>query len=79
MSESLTFENSTYLHEKDQNLTGEVKRKENPKFLFTFCLYYIHLLFFISAHSMDLDPFVRSTFWMVSTGLTTMWVANVGA
>lgn len=27
---------------------------------------------------MDPDPFVRSTFWMVSVGLTTMWISNVG-
>lgn len=27
---------------------------------------------------MDPDPFLRSTFWMVSMGLTTMWVSNVG-
>lgn len=28
--------------------------------------------------SMDPDPFLRSTFWMVSMGLTTMWISNVG-
>ena len=28
--------------------------------------------------SFDFDPFVRSTFWMVSVGLTSMWVAGVG-
>lgn len=27
---------------------------------------------------MDPNPFLRSTFWMVSTGLTTMWISNVG-
>lgn len=27
---------------------------------------------------MSTDPFLRSTFWMVSTGLTSMWIANVG-
>lgn len=28
--------------------------------------------------SMDPDPFLRSTFWMVSMGLTMMWISNVG-
>lgn len=27
---------------------------------------------------MDPDPFLRSTFWMVSMGLTMMWISNVG-
>jgi solute carrier family 5 (sodium-coupled monocarboxylate transporter), member 8/12 len=26
----------------------------------------------------DPNPFVRSSFWMVSVGLTSMWIANVG-
>lgn len=27
---------------------------------------------------MDFDPFLRSTFWMVTTGLTSLWISNVG-
>lgn len=27
---------------------------------------------------MNPDPFVRTSFWMVSTGLTSMWISNVG-
>jgi hypothetical protein len=27
---------------------------------------------------MDTDPYLRTSFWMVSIGLTTMWVSNVG-
>lgn len=78
VSESLTFENSTTYMKMIQTSPARWSERKT-KFVFTFCLFYIHLLFFISAHSMDFDPFLRSTFWMVSTGLTTMWVANVGA
>lgn len=27
---------------------------------------------------MDPDPYVRSSFWMVSVGLTSMWISNIG-
>ncbi|XP_059617566.1 sodium-coupled monocarboxylate transporter 2-like [Phlebotomus argentipes] len=32
----------------------------------------------IIIFDMNTDPFVRSSFWMVSIGLTTMWISNIG-
>lgn len=48
-------------------------------FLYSYFPYPFVIPYFISACSLDFDPFVRSTFWMVSCGLTTMWISNVGA
>lgn len=33
---------------------------------------------FINVHSMDPSPFVRTSFWTVSVGLTTLWISNLG-
>lgn len=38
----------------------------------------LFILYSILSHSVDPNPFLRSTFWMVSVGLTTMWISNVG-
>lgn len=77
---SLTKEIVSYFSSK-WNLTFGILiwiRTWNEKCnLFFFRLLHSFVIF-ISAHSMDFDPFVRSTFWMVSTGLTTMWISNVG-
>lgn len=33
---------------------------------------------FVNLHSMDPSPFVRTSFWTVSIGLTTLWISNLG-